>query len=201
MSHKAILVGFAFLLNSCEGNKQKASNSDNELIGGSPSEYTGYFVDDRDGQKYKTVRIGDNVWTAENLNFSANDSSWCLNDDPNNCKRYGRMYSFNSALSACPSGWHIPSREEFESLFEYYGGLENAGRVLTSDDTISLRIPLGGWRGYKGGYANFDDTMIWTATSIDNLLACGIDVSKGNVNISEDVGKRCGLYVRLIKNK
>lgn len=81
------------------------------------------FTDERDGQSYDVVEIGGKTWMAENLNFdmaatgaSENSASFCPEGDSRNCSKYGRLYTWEAAQNACPAGWRLPTREEFESL-------------------------------------------------------------------------------------
>ena len=67
----------------------------------------GEFVDDRDNQKYKSVKIGDQVWMAQNLNYAyeqktrlGSASSFCYKNEPDSCGKYGRLYLWSAALDS-----------------------------------------------------------------------------------------------------
>lgn len=75
------------------------------------------FMDDRDSNVYRTTTIGNRVWMAENLRLERNTSS-CYEDDSQNCENYGRLYSPYQLDTLCPAGWEIPTREDWEGLFD-----------------------------------------------------------------------------------
>ena len=85
-----------------------------------------YLIDPRDGQTYQTVEIGNQTWFAENLNYETSDSWWYDNSSSNGAI-YGRLYTWEAALTACPDGWHLPSDAEWTVLTDYLGGESVAG--------------------------------------------------------------------------
>lgn len=103
--------------------------------------FAGEMTDDRDGQKYATVKIGVQTWMAENLNFAA-DESWCYTRFNFDCRKYGRFYNWDVAKKVCPAGWHLPAVEEFEQLFSEVGGRDSAGVKLKASE---------GWSHYGNG--------------------------------------------------
>ncbi|MFK7980177.1 MAG: FISUMP domain-containing protein [Saprospiraceae bacterium] len=89
---------------------------------------SGTFIDTRDSQVYKWVRLKDGKkWMVENLNYETTDS-WCYNNEKTNCVEYGRLYTWDSAMRACPNGWRLPTDVEFEKIISQYKGNSNNWR-------------------------------------------------------------------------
>jgi len=113
------------------GNKTYTANWTKTTGGGNVT--VGTFIDSRDRRTYKTVVIDSRTWMAENLNYNA-AGSVCYDNDPANCDTYGRLYKLGTAKTACPAGWHLPSRAEWTTLVDHAGGSSTAGSNLKSQN-------------------------------------------------------------------
>ncbi|UCH14003.1 MAG: hypothetical protein JSV22_12970 [Bacteroidales bacterium] len=114
-----------------------------------PYNETGSFTDSRNGKIYETVKIGDQWWMAENLNYIM-VNSWCYNNNPSYCDSLGRLYSWNAAESSCPSGWRLPEDQDVKTL-EIELGMSAA-----EADNTGLRGTDQGTQLKKGGSSGFD---------------------------------------------
>ena len=114
------------------------------------------FTDSRDGKTYKKVTIGSQTWMAENLNYETKGGK-CFGEDGKvvqtffesdeteektlpkaevqaNCTKHGRLYNWETAMKACPSGWHLPSTKEWETLVNSAGGKNDGAKKLKKDN-------------------------------------------------------------------
>lgn len=110
-------------------------------VAGGGNENEGTFTDERDGKVYKWIKIGDQIWMAENLAYNGPDADgnsiygiYAYNDNEDNVATYGRLYMWDAAMAACPAGWHLPTDTEWNILINYlaangYGLEENATYV------------------------------------------------------------------------
>ena len=103
--------------------KSSSSMKQGELVNADP------LKDSRDSQTYSTVAIGKQTWMAQNLNFEMG-GSFCFDNLDGNCSEYGRLYTWDDAKIVCPSGWHLPSVEEWEKFFSTDIGKEMAVDML-----------------------------------------------------------------------
>jgi uncharacterized protein (TIGR02145 family) len=112
------------------------------------------------GQTYKTVVIGGQTWMAENLNYQTGNS-WCYNDSNSYCNKYGRLYDWETAMSACPSGWHLPASDKWTALAKAAGG---TGTLGTSGGTAGKALKSkNGWNDYEGKSGNGTDKYGFSA--------------------------------------
>ncbi len=168
----------------------------------------GTLTDDRDGQTYKTVKIGEQWWMAENLNYRyiqqtynggvKDSSSYCYNDDPANCAKYGRLYLWSAAMDSagiipgntangcgygeicnlgnvkvrgvCPEGWHLPDSTEWDALRTAVGGWATAGKMLKSTE---------GWNDYDGTSGNGSDSYFFSALPAGGRYGKGVSDFEG----------------------
>ena len=155
----------------------------------------GYLTDSRDNQTYKTVKIGKQTWMAQNMNYET-ANSFCYNDNPDFCVKYGHLYTRDVAHSICPTGWHLPSKDEWNVLFTIVGGEYIAGVMLKSpngwssnssntcnncSDKYSFSIlPAGG--KMLGSYSfESDYAYFWSSTDYDNSTSYIVEFNDNSV--------------------
>ncbi|MCQ2097118.1 MAG: fibrobacter succinogenes major paralogous domain-containing protein [Fibrobacter sp.] len=163
--------------------------------------------DSRDGKTYKTVKIGNQEWMAENLNYNA-QGSVCYDNDPANCRKYGRLYTWDAAQDACLAGWHLPSAGEFETLLGFVGdsGKEQNEALRSSkwkkgkDKYGFSALPAG---GYGSGYEKFSGlglgAYFWSSAEHISGVAYSLDISDGGAYVGS-YDKSDGNSVRCLKD-
>jgi len=159
------------------------------------------FIDNRDGQEYKTVNAGNQVWMAENLNFET-ENSWSYGDKKKNSKQHGKLYTWEAALSACPTGWHLPDAKEWQELIDFHGGDLKAGLALRIDGTTAFNADYSGFRSKDGEFLDLGhDVNFWTATNCDDEDAWRCYIDRGfNTVVQDYFSKGGGLSVRCVLN-
>jgi uncharacterized protein (TIGR02145 family) len=169
--------------------------------GGKPCPSGATITDTRDGKVYHTVLIGTECWLKENLDIGtmipgSQDQTngngiekYCYADDPDNCTTYGGLYQWdeamqyvttNGAQGICPTGWHLPTITEFDTLGPAVG---TDGNALKREDqgsgagkgtnTTGFSALLGGMRnnGNFGGSGELGG--FWSSTEADATLGYG----------------------------
>lgn len=176
---------------------------------------TDIFTDNRDGHIYKWVRIGDQIWMAENLNY-ATTGSYFYNNDSELGTIYGRLYTYGAALNACPTGWHLPSFTEWQTLSNYLGGDAIAGGKLKETGTTHWNTPntdatnefcfsaLPAGARDSGAFYNIRNLCRWwtsteNASDLTTAFYRGLSYSQSKMT-SNYVTKTVGFSVRCIKN-
>jgi uncharacterized protein (TIGR02145 family) len=108
----------------------------------------------------KTVVIGDQKWMAENLNMETTES-WCYENSPDSCNKYGRLYTWDAAKTACPSDWHLPDRDEWGALTKAAGGTGTYGAAGGAGATLKS---TSGWKsGSNTGSGSGTDDLGFSA--------------------------------------
>lgn len=136
------------------------------------------FTDSRDGKTYRTVKIGGKTWMAENLNH-ATGNSWCYGDNEDNCQKYGRLYDWSAAMSACPDGWRLSTDNDWEDLILSVGGHGVASAKLREagwyDGTDEF-----GFSAMGGGYRDSRPNVIFSFGGITNFGVWWTSVESGS---------------------
>ena len=156
---------------------EKSSSSETSVSSSSVATVSnvdyGTLTDSRDGKNYKTVKIGNLTWMAENLNYDNSatatgsiDSSFCYDGIPANCEKYGRLYQEYAATVVCPEGWRLPTADDWRDL-------TNAVKEEFGDNNGSLRA-VGEWEN-----TIFGDNVTATNASGFSALPAGYRAKTG----------------------
>ena len=145
----------------------------------------GSFKDARDRTTYQAIKLGDLYWMTSNLQYALPDRSRCYKDQAANCRQYGRMYDYDTALKICPKGWRLPSRKEWASL--------NAEQRQKLQLTLSGVYDRGGYRHAKRiGY-------YWTADRSFGGEAWAMEIRSGNRIDDESRYTHWGMVCRCVR--
>ena len=185
----------------------------------------GTFSDSRDSEEYKWIRIGEQIWMAENMNYDAKGSS-CYDDNQGNCNTFGRLYNWKAAQKVCPQGWHLPADDEWKVLETYLGmselekdsqgwrGSDEGGKLKESttafwsspntgaNNESGFTALGGGIRNHNGSYFSINDfAYFWTATDDNNQNAWNRGLSNNNPLVfRKTYNKYAELSIRCIKD-
>lgn len=201
-----------------------------------PFPANGSIVKDTDGNIYHTLVIGNQVWLQENLKTTkyrngdpilniTDPAKWSAgnlstgaysnyNNDPRISNIYGRLYNWyavNDKRGLCPSGWHIPSKAEWDELINHLGGNSIAGGKLKEagysywDSPNSGATNESGFTALPAGYREIDGsfqglkhvTYLWSSTKITDFGMGWNDKGIGSSLYDE----RGGVSVRCTKDK
>lgn len=151
------LAGVAMFATSCSDDEETAPAKVSAVKKGT-------FVDPRDGHEYGWARFGDTDWMTENAQYDLGTTEFCrtyLNyhddNEAQNLVKYGRLYTYQGALNACPEGWRLPTDEDWQKLEQYMGMSKSQtnkwdwrGNVAKSmfsvfEDECDLNLQLAGY--------------------------------------------------------
>jgi uncharacterized protein (TIGR02145 family) len=131
------------------------------------------------GTVYSSKRMADGKeWTTHNLDVNT-VPSYCYEDADLNCRRYGRLYAWESARRVCQSlgeGWRLPTDDEWRQMAKHYGGVSEdsddkgkaAYKALSAGGSSGFNAMLGGGRSDDGQYARLEaHGFYWTASESD----------------------------------
>jgi uncharacterized protein (TIGR02145 family) len=176
-----------------------------------------YYTDPRDGETYRVVKIGKQIWMAENFRFASRDSL-SINENDENDNPYGRLYTWEEATQVAPEGWRLPSIEDWQRLNKYiprYSKIQTGTALKCKDgwkkgfttpegkDIYGFSaLATGFWNRIKKDFCNITfSTNLWTSIKTDSDHAYSVLLHYLNEGIKAEASHILnGLPIRLIKD-
>ncbi len=147
------------------------------------------FTDKRDNKKYKVDVRGGKIWMMTNLAFSVTSEKQCYLDDRAYCEKFGRYYTYEDALKACPEGWHLPDDAEWRDF--------QKDRATLNWDNLGQ----GGCQDWDNFCDGMNSGHYWSRTSIQPNTARSWEFNRADKDIERtDASVHKGLYVRCVAN-
>jgi uncharacterized protein (TIGR02145 family) len=151
---------------------------------------------------YKTVKMDSQIWFAENSNEKpSSGNSWCYGNYPPNCDKYGKLYDWTAANSACPSGWKLPSKDDYDKLLDYVENGKDgtfAGTALKNEK--GWNAIFGGYKSEESGFVSLDEqAFLWSSTESGSSDAYYRSIKKDSQYLQSGPDKKTkGYSVRCI---
>ncbi|MCX6170160.1 MAG: hypothetical protein NTX65_12515 [Ignavibacteriales bacterium] len=156
----------------------------------------GSFLDNRDGRRYKWIRIGNQIIMAENFAYKpdngkywAYEDSYTLSEDT--VAKFGYLYDWETANKVAPDGWHLPTKEEWLALFSdfkkfLYKEFYVEWKYLPEKEDGTKYTLFGGMYNHRNGCCSYGNgqSFFWSSTEVDGELAFGLYIPE---RTSEDI--------------
>ena len=165
----------------------------NALGGNLPAPVYDQYVDTRDGHRYKIVKIDGDWWFAENLDYEVGESEHF--EDQYCGDLCGVAYYYDDVKNACPKGFHLSTKSEWEDLIDYVGGEQFAAVALKDDSGVwygEARNTVG-FSALPWDVDYYSENCFWSAT--DNVL---FDISGYEVEMGSNVATQRKCAVRCV---
>jgi len=194
--------------------RTRQESKDRFITIGETNTFQDFFIDIRDFKRYEVVKIGTQIWFAENLAFKPiTGNFWVYDDNNSNIATYGYLYNYETAKNCCPTGWHLPGNEEWLTLINFFGGKSSAGGSLKAirgwnspnagaTNSSGFNVLPGGNRSVGGTFYHLgNNALLWSGTTKGILSGWRIRLNYDNTSVGLDpCGRITGLSVRCIKD-
>ena len=209
ISNSIALSIFVIAVGSCGTTNPRHSHNTNIAV------LQDSLLVDSDGNRYPVKELLDNsLWMTTNLKLNIPDS-YCYDNAEDNCDRYGRLYTWETAQKGCAllgKGWRLPTNAEWRQLATLYGGVpkdsvenrKKAYQALIETGKSLFNASLGGGRDLNGQYRRLEaHGFYWTATENDSRTAWFSNFGKNSQSLyHQNEGEKTDAFsVRCVKLK